>query len=211
MSDLYSNDKVRERSERLVETDVIYCVSSLIYELTQNYDVVSILKIEDDINAINECFDWDEPAERHIDEMDRDDLIGYLEGQDVEHGATDGDEDDDDDDLEANGIEITDRMRNERKPRELLPTTDDLRKMAVTAMREQGSKDFCEEFRIDPDQIEVYEHWIVSSWLQRKLAEKGHATGEVLGLTIWGRPTTGQSISMDSVMLEIANDLENMT
>lgn len=63
------------------------------------------------------------------------------------------------------------------------------------------------EFNLDPDTSEVYEHWIVSGWLAERLKEEGHVVGEFAGLTIWGRQTTGQSISMDHVIQKIAGDL----
>ena len=69
-------------------------------------------------------------------------------------------------------------------------------------------QDFCDDFRIDPHQIEAYEHWIVSDWL----ADKLEAMGEMVlkdfhGLTIWGRCTTGQAIHMDGVICRIYNEL----
>ena len=64
-----------------------------------------------------------------------------------------------------------------------------------------------EEYNLDADQTEVYEHWIVSNWLARRLEEKGRITGEFAGLTIWGRSTTGQMISMDYVIQQIAAEL----
>lgn len=51
---------------------------------------------------------------------------------------------------------------------------------------------------------EVFEHWIVSNWIAGELSERGQPTGEVLGLTIWGRGTTGQSILLDWVFCDIA-------
>jgi hypothetical protein len=60
----------------------------------------------------------------------------------------------------------------------------------------------------ESDPCEVFEHWIVSSWLAEKLKEHGQPVGELLGLTIWGRMTTGQSISIDSVIVEIASAME---
>jgi len=56
-----------------------------------------------------------------------------------------------------------------------------------------------------PDGAEVYEHWIVSSWLAARLREAGETVvDDVAGLTIWGRCTTGQAISMDGVIQRIA-------
>ena len=65
----------------------------------------------------------------------------------------------------------------------------------------------CDNFGLDPEYGEIYEHWIVSDWLGRKLSERGHVVESYLGMTIWGRPCTGQAIFMDGVMEQICNDL----
>lgn len=58
--------------------------------------------------------------------------------------------------------------------------------------------------------IECYEHWIVSEWLAGKLETKGEIViRDICGLTIWGRTTTGQAISMDHVIQQIYNELFN--
>ena len=66
----------------------------------------------------------------------------------------------------------------------------------------------CTNHDLDYEYTDVYEHWIVSYWLSRRLAEKGEITGEVCGLTVWGRCTTGQHISCDGVIETIA--MENV-
>lgn len=66
----------------------------------------------------------------------------------------------------------------------------------------------CINHGLDYEYTDVYEHWIVSYWLSRRLAEKGEVTGEVCGLTVWGRCTTGQHISCDGVIETIA--MENV-
>ena len=60
-------------------------------------------------------------------------------------------------------------------------------------------EDCCDAERIEPHDREVYEHWIVSRWLANRLSEHGEKVGEVAGLTVWARTTTGQSIGMDNV------------
>lgn len=195
MSDLYSNDKVRERAEQLVRDDVIYCVSGLISGLGAiihdlNHDQTERLGVDsDELMEIMETVDYDEAAERHIDdEMDRGALCEYLENQDVEFTPDENVYDIDKDTVEHEPIER-------------------LRELAKVAMRDQGAEEFCNEFNLEPDRSEVYEHWIVSGWLGRKLTEQGHTVREIFNMTIWGRPTTGQSISMDGVILGIANNL----
>ena len=70
-------------------------------------------------------------------------------------------------------------------------------------------EELCRELQVDTDDFrdEVYEHWICSSWLARKLKERGEVVGELCGLTIWGRGTTGQSICMDHVIRCIIEEL----
>lgn len=73
---------------------------------------------------------------------------------------------------------------------------------------EAGSFEWvCDNFNLEPEYGEIYEHWIVSEWLGRKLSERGHVVESYLGLTIWGRPCTGQAIYMDGVMEQICNEL----
>lgn len=63
---------------------------------------------------------------------------------------------------------------------------------------------------LDPEEREVYEHWAVTDWLGKKLEARGEKVDfDFAGLTIWGRTTTGQSISMDSVMSDICEALNS--
>jgi hypothetical protein len=56
---------------------------------------------------------------------------------------------------------------------------------------------------------EVYEHWIVSSWLGDKLEERGEKViRNLFGLqAVWCRTTTGQAIAMDEVIQNIWDSL----
>lgn len=57
---------------------------------------------------------------------------------------------------------------------------------------------------------EVFEAWSVSGWLADKLEERGERIVRDFGNhNIWGRTTTGQRISMDYVMEQIAADVLN--
>jgi hypothetical protein len=68
----------------------------------------------------------------------------------------------------------------------------------------------CEHHDIDMDEYrEVFEYWLVSKFLAGKLEEHGEPVlFDFLGLTIWGRCTTGQAICMDHVIGEIAEEME---
>ena len=52
---------------------------------------------------------------------------------------------------------------------------------------------------------EALEHWCVSAWLGERLKEEGEMVIDFLGLTIWGRTTSGQAIMLDSVVEDIYN------
>lgn len=74
-----------------------------------------------------------------------------------------------------------------------------------------NAQEACEVSNIDPHEHEVYEHWIVSDWLAARLEEKGERIDhDFTGLTVWGRTTTGQAISMDYVIRQIVRDLHNL-
>ena len=63
-----------------------------------------------------------------------------------------------------------------------------------------------EENEDDYGQQEVFEWWMVSSYLCEKLKEKGCPIIEYEN--IWGRTTTGQAILLDYVITEICSEME---
>lgn len=65
-------------------------------------------------------------------------------------------------------------------------------------------EEVCREHCLDTEYTEVLEHWIVSSWLKDRLESKGEVVGNVAGLDIWGRCTSGQAIYMDEVIQSCA-------
>lgn len=82
---------------------------------------------------------------------------------------------------------------------------------AVDMLGATSAQDACDQDNIEPYEREVYEHWIVSDWLADKLAAKGEkVTRDFAGLTVWARTTTGQAISMDWVIEQIVEDLNNV-
>ncbi len=61
---------------------------------------------------------------------------------------------------------------------------------------------------LDEYRQEVYEHWIVSSWLSGELQKYGETIVEdFYGLTVWCRCTTGQAIYCDYIIQEIYKEL----
>lgn len=75
---------------------------------------------------------------------------------------------------------------------------------------EEAAENCCEENGIDrcEHDHEVYEHWIVTRFFGRKLEEQGELVVEFCNMTIWGRCCTGQAICMDGVIENIARSME---
>lgn len=75
---------------------------------------------------------------------------------------------------------------------------DELSPVLVSYSEEEGYED---------EPIEALEHYIVSDWLANRLEEKGEMIiKDFLGLTIWGRTTSGQSVKMDGVIEQIYSE-----
>lgn len=72
-------------------------------------------------------------------------------------------------------------------------------------------EELCDMECIDTDDYrpETFEYWLVSWWLAEELAKRGErVTEDLMGIgPIWSRTTTGQSISIDEVIVEIYNKL----
>ena len=69
-------------------------------------------------------------------------------------------------------------------------------------------EDYCHDHGLSISSGEIYEHWVVSDWLADKLETHGELiVRDFHGLTIWGRPTTGQMIAMDGVIQDIAKSV----
>lgn len=59
----------------------------------------------------------------------------------------------------------------------------------------------------EEEEREVFEWWLVSSWLVEKLKKKGEVFVEIFGETWWGRGCTGQAVYLDSVMGSIGESM----
>jgi hypothetical protein len=75
---------------------------------------------------------------------------------------------------------------------------------------ETSPENACHASNVEPYDREVYEHWAVSTWLAEKLAAKGERVDtDFSNLNVWARTTTGQAISMDSVIRAIAAEMHS--
>lgn len=206
-------------AERLVQREIYYCVSYLMSTLSRlacetndpdlDYDEIMEVMVQDDweepvnyfinhdadldqLEWIADQFGWwsdvlEESVDREVVEfVDLDgDSIWFVQGDSEWHV--------DEDDANARAIELCEKAI--RKAVWMLVTTP------------EEYREVADEFNLDPNQREAYEHWLVSGWLANRLKDEGEMIGEICGLTVWGRCCTGQSISMDGVMQKIACDI----
>lgn len=150
-----------------VSREVIYCVSSLIYELGQDPEYADKFHYENILSRptyYGECPDCEK---YHDGILDKD-----LDG--------------------ARRYKCTGRITRKGSNPEI----------DVTVTQPCGCW-----FEPDEEIEKAYEHWIISNWLADKLEAKGEmVTKDFLGLTIWGRTCTGQSIMLDGVIREIYSE-----
>jgi hypothetical protein len=170
---------------RLVEREVIYCVSSLIHTLQQR--------------------EWD--GSDGIDADDLTDLASRMPGSDeyreaarsIDGGVLGVVSDD-----SGHRYVWTPDEATETGDPDLIEYGDGYDDTELGAWR-AGFDHIGADL---PDGSEVYEHWIVSTYLAGKLREHGETVvDDVAGLTVWGRCTTGQAISMDYVIQQIAVEM----
>lgn len=207
----------QELASKLVQSHIVCCVSSLIagllkvsseldYKLFADAFDIDI----DDLTALCQRPDFETAARDFIfDDADAADLesiaddSGCWEGI-VEDLVPEVEEIDDDGTAYYTYGDVTERFEDEDEAREAAIES------VMPAIREAVWKittDYeaiCTAHGLDYEYTEALEYWVVSSWLAEKLVEKGESIAEVCGLTVWGRCTSGQAISIDSVIEAIS-------
>jgi hypothetical protein len=209
--------KFQDACSIYVRDNVGYCVSSLMYDIEQNLEACSrIFDFDYDYDEAIGWFqrdDWAEPVVSHIRNADLDELeaianiVGWwddvleesgvpeIESEDGTLWKFDGRHfDDEDDATHAARMSVISTIRE--KVIDLITDDDEYREIAS-------------ECCLDPDTWEIYEHWIVDRYFANELRSQGHVVFDFCDLTIWGRPTTGQSISMDGVVRNIVRGLDD--
>ena len=176
--------------EKLVEREVVYCVSSLVYELMQKME--EFPDWQDELMDLSRSLPTAEDLLNDSSHTLYEDSMGASfalpdqmagEYNSISHPDEDKLDELRDEFLAENGVELTD-------PESASEVADDL------------------GLEISEYESEVLEHWIVSDWLARNLADRGETVCELMGLTIWGRCTSGQSIALDGIIEDIAKDME---
>lgn len=76
--------------------------------------------------------------------------------------------------------------------------------MALDDLSSIDKESLAELCGFEPKLHEILEWWIVSEWLANKLIDHGEPVAkDYYGFHIWGRTCSGQSITIDSVILNI--------
>lgn len=91
-----------------------------------------------------------------------------------------------------------------------LDKEEDLRHATVALITNADEyREIGQEFNLDPCYDEIYEHWTINEgFIAETLKEHGQVVFDFGGMTIWGRGTTGQSISIDGVIRSIVKELD---
>ncbi len=179
-----------------VRRNVIHCVSALIYELRGVADELDDYDTYVALTAGKP--DYEEAAYQFVmNDADLDDLEaiveenGYWSDVLAEVGAPDG----------ADAEEWLEAHPEAEKA---------LRRAAwkMTDEASDGPEWVCNHFDLEPEYGEIYEHWIVDRYFGKQLIAAGEIVEDYLGLTVWGRTTTGQAIYMDGVIEQIVQGLD---
>ena len=170
---------------RFVDREVIYCVSTLVYELAQK-------------------------AEHFRDYED--DLYGAFEGLPDYEDAADNEgwiEFDKDKYLSKSGYRFP-KWFMDLCDEDVIDDVTFINPDSEEISEAEDWEALCDEQGIDTYEYrqDIYEHWIVSEYLADKLENHGHKVlRDFFGMTVWCRPTSGQAILLDGVISEICSGM----
>lgn len=233
-------------AEAFVQREVIYCVSTLVYELTRpenNPDqyqdewyalwqgpqtgpryapdqyrrivdldergevAVSVYAIDEETGEDSRCVwsvrgPWRSTLNLHCNDCDHDWGAAYAGYEKCPLCASR--------DLEETGEEGIANLDGSEQfdPRDTDELADYLSQFDVSRMLDTDEDP---DEVDDPEYAEVYEHWIVSSYLADLLQEQGETVvKDFMGIDyIWARCTTGQAIMLDGVIHDIIEGFDD--
>jgi len=92
----------------------------------------------------------------------------------------------------------------------LAPLQDEEREELEKAVEKiEEHLNYLENLEAEPQ--EIYEWWLVSTWLAKKLKEKGHPVIiNRYGASLWGRCCTGQAILIDNVIRRLVMEYRHI-
>lgn len=218
--EIIANESKFQRACQLwVNGNIGECVSYLMHPIGQNLEECSRI-FDFDYDEVLGWFqkeDYSEVVDNFIDDADLDDLetIADMVGDwgdgigDVPTAISVEDEDGEETwVIPSLGICETDEDdANQGALEASLPQLRTKVKALITNDSEYA--EIGQHFNLDPDYSEIYEYYIISEgWTARDLIDEGQIVFEFAGLRIWGRMTTGQSISIDGVTSRIVKALD---
>lgn len=164
------------------------CVSSLMYDVGQN---------------LEEC--------SRIFDFDYDEAISWFQVPDYESAVSDFVDEAEFDQLEWIGNEfgeLEQPLVNEIRGDDVTDEQIEKARTTIKTIFPDNAEEIAQHFDLEPNYDDVYEHWIVdSNWFADELKKYGQVVFEFGGLTIFGRCTTGQSISIDGFLRRMVRDL----
>lgn len=204
-----------------VGRNVLYCVSSLFWPMSQNLEAAAKLFDEDydEMFGWFQRIGWESPVEDLIADADLDDLERVAE--------TVGDWDDvlaESNVPEVLEVEVKDEDENELTNWVVAGVEYDNEDDAIEAARESvidairhnvsalitsddEYREIAEAFGLDPEYHDVYEHLLVDHHFASELEAHGELVFGFCNMIVWGRCTTGQSIALDYVIRQIVRSL----
>lgn len=91
-----------------------------------------------------------------------------------------------------------------------LDKDEDLREVVWMKVTGDSYERIGRHFNLDPDYTDILEHWVLPErWTANDLEAEGEVVFEFEDMTIWGRTTSGQSISTDYVIRKIVKQLDD--
>lgn len=208
-----------------VQQEVQQCLSSLVSSvigLAGRYSEVDSELETDELQEGLCGYDYREAAGQHINDCEYiDDLLAMAEsvgdkneamlaaGYDVDNPPIEDQADPDDPESEDKPYESFDDFFYDCKRVDAEDGILEALRAYVIERLDNNPEDFCNEFDVDYYDYprEVYEYWLVSDWMGRHLKDRGYLVVDWMGLTIWGRQTTGQAILLDGVIRDICGKL----
>ena len=201
-----------------VERNIGQCVSSLMDDVGRNLEECSRIFDFDYDEALGwfQREDYESVVDSFIDDADLDDLetiadmVGYWSDviADVPTAIVVEDEPNDETWV-IESLDIRGEDEDDVNQEALGRCIDQIRtKVKALITNDSEYAEIGRHFNLDPDYNEVYEHWTLPErWTANDLEAEGEVVFEFGGMTIWGRTTSGQSISIDYVIRNICKNL----
>jgi hypothetical protein len=203
-----------------VSRNIGECVSSLMSDVGQNLEQCSRIFDFDYDEALGwfQSEDYEYVVDSLIDDADLDDLetiadmVGDWEDAIADVPTAVQTEDDPDEEVWViPSLGISEDTEDDANQEALDRTIKEIRaKVKAMITSDAEYTEIGQHFNQECDYTEVYEHWTIPErWTAELLRDHGQVVFDFGGLTIWGRSTTGQSISIDGVIRRIVSNLDD--